>query len=741
MHEANPLRSLLMRGLLLALSATLIFAAPAARAQDGGNEKLPPTVQDNTFSQIIEQRGLVRQAVQNGELRVIVSLQSTYIPEGQLLGPNETVQTSAAVNIQRQSINNLKTQTIANLQTFPGFSLNSQLKTLPHFVATVDASSLAAITRLSTVRSVQEDIARPLNMTHSTRYVNASGPDGTWNLGLDGSNFAVAIMDTGGFSDHTFLNGKLAFEACFSDPFGFGETTACANGETRVFGGTGTSSPFNQCVGYSNAFGAIPTGDCSHGTHVAGTAGGRLATYSDSSISEQGDTTTMGGVAHDADILSFQVGTMFDSCAGRLVPCILTYDSTLIDAMTYIYNSLASVNGGAFNVASINFSFGGGPYYTGFCDAQNPAMRDAINQLRSIDIAFVTSSGNGGATNSMSFPGCIENSVSVGSVDINHAVGTARSPFQITPNWPDPASFSGYHGSGVEQISPFTDAGPQLDLLAPGSDIESSIVTTSPSNTTTFALFDGTSMAAPHVAGAWTIMKQQSPVASVDRILTTLQQSGVQLTDVSYFGNGFSNGEVVARLYRSGAPGRSYPRIDLNAAVRFYGQDFGDAPVSYAPTGTPATHLIVPEYYLGSQVNADAEQTVSPSSLDNDGVQIPVLARGNSAEFGLTASVAYAAGMPEDYLGRLNAWIDFNADGDFEDAGEHVVQELPLTGPYPQAIPVEIPADAAIGETYARFRYSTQPNIGPNGLAYNGEVEDYRVFITATNEVAAAVAE
>ena len=99
----------------------------------------------------------------------------------------------------------------------------------------------------------------------------------------------------------------------------------------------------------------------------------------------------------------------------------------------------------------------------------------------------------------------------------------------------------------------------------------------------------------------------------------------------------------------------------------------------------------------------------------------------------VTASVAQTASTPNDtYLGRLYGWIDFNRDGDFADAGEQVVNGLVMTGPYPQAVPITIPAGATPGATWARFRYSTQTGLSYTGQAYNGEVEDYAITLMPT---------
>jgi hypothetical protein len=44
---------------------------------------------------------------------------------------------------------------------------------------------------------------------------------------------------------------------------------------------------------------------------------------------------------------------------------------------------------------------------------------------------------------------------------------------------------------------------------------------------------------------------------------------------------------------------------------------------------------------------------------------------------------------------------------------------------------VIVPADAGLGDTFVRFRYTSDTEIGPTGPASNGEVEDYMITITA----------
>jgi uncharacterized repeat protein (TIGR01451 family) len=91
---------------------------------------------------------------------------------------------------------------------------------------------------------------------------------------------------------------------------------------------------------------------------------------------------------------------------------------------------------------------------------------------------------------------------------------------------------------------------------------------------------------------------------------------------------------------------------------------------------------------------------------------------------GTSASVDVTASAP----GLLNAWFDFNADGDWTDSNEHVFIDTPLAiGVNPLLVPV--PLGATIGSTFARFRFDDAGGLSPEGAADIGEVEDHMLEI------------
>ncbi len=160
-------------------------------------------------------------------------------------------------------------------------------------------------------------------------------------------------------------------------------------------------------------------------------------------------------------------------------------------------------------------------------------------------------------------------------------------------------------------------------------------------------------------------------------------------------------------------------------------QDWGDAPDSFGTVAASsgAFHLLTPNMHLGSTI--DPEPDGMPSALANRDD-----ATGGDDEDGVLFTTPLFPGMPASFDvinggggGRLNAWIDFNADGNFDPTVEQIATDLFMNPASIITINFIVPAGAAVGNTYGRFRLNEAGGIGPRGFGDFGEVEDYQVKI------------
>lgn len=102
-----------------------------------------------------------------------------------------------------------------------------------------------------------------------------------------------------------------------------------------------------------------------------------------------------------------------------------------------------------------------------------------------------------------------------------------------------------------------------------------------------------------------------------------------------------------------------------------------------------------------------------------------------------TASVAIDLVNANRNANFLDAWLDLNQDGDWNDPNEQILVSYNLgTTNGRQIVPFTIPRDTGsnveVGTTFARFRLSTSGGLLTTGFADDGEVEDYQVTIEQT---------
>lgn len=164
----------------------------------------------------------------------------------------------------------------------------------------------------------------------------------------------------------------------------------------------------------------------------------------------------------------------------------------------------------------------------------------------------------------------------------------------------------------------------------------------------------------------------------------------------------------------------------------YLASDFGDAPEPY-PTllvDNAARHEAVGPI-LGTLRDTETNGQVSLHSdgdgADEDGVSFGTMRAGQLAAT-MTVNVANAAAGA-----KLDAWIDFNGDGNWGGGNEKIVTRQSVVNGL-NTIEFDIPVDARSGVTYARVRLSSGGGLGFRGAAPDGEVEDYEVTIVSPSK-------
>jgi subtilisin family serine protease len=338
---------------------------------------------------------------------------------------------------------------------------------IPFMLFSADPAGIDVLGRLPDVIGFVEDLPERPSLAQSAPIIGAPA---AWASGADGSGQVIAVLDTGVDTAHAFFSGpgKIVAEACFSSNVSTTVTSLCPDGvTTSLEPGAGGHCP-------------LSVSGCDHGTHVAGIALGDDGTGPDI------------GIAPGAGLIPVQVFSRFDAseCPGS-ADCAQTYPSDQIRALEQLYDWRET-----YPLAAVNMSLGGGFHDDqATCDDSNVVRKAAIDNLRSVGIVTIAASGNAGQRQGMMQPACISSVVSVGA----------------TTDGDDVASFS--------NIAAF------IDLLAPGTFIRSAAAQAATVE------MSGTSMATPHVAGAWAVLRQAVPQATPDQILAALRDTGTSVDD------------------------------------------------------------------------------------------------------------------------------------------------------------------------------------------------------------------
>ncbi|MFF4885113.1 S8 family serine peptidase [Streptomyces nigra] len=271
---------------------------------------------------------------------------------------------------------------------------------------------------------------------------------GAWDVAT-GTGVTVAVIDTGYVSHSDLAANIVAGYDFISDA----TVANDGNGRDSNPADPGDWTAANECQSGDPAYGSSW-----HGTHVAGTI---------AAVTNNGKGVA--GIAYGAKVSPLRV---LGKCGG--------YDSDIIDAITWASGGTVSGVPANANVAKvINMSLGGG----GSCTT---ATQSAINAAVSRGTTVVVAAGNSNANAANYSPASCANVISVAAADRQG------------------------------NRSYYSNYGTVVDIAAPGGETNSvtadGILSTLNSGAQgpsgeNYAYYQGTSMAAPHIAGLAALMK------------------------------------------------------------------------------------------------------------------------------------------------------------------------------------------------------------------------------------------
>ncbi|MGX1133993.1 serine protease [Streptomyces glaucescens] len=307
------------------------------------------------------------------------------------------------------------------------------------------------------------DYAKQWDLFEATAGMNVPG---AWNT-TTGTGVTVAVIDTG-YVAHSDLAANIVGGYDF-----IADTAVSVDGDGR------DSNPADPGDWYNaNECGAgVPASNSSwHGTHVAGTI-----------AAATNNSKGMAGIAYGAKISPLRV---LGKCGG--------YDSDIIDAITWASGGTVSGVPANSNVAKvINMSLGG----DGACTS---ATQNAINAAVNRGTTVVVAAGNDNENVSGHSPGNCNNVISVAA--------TSRTGAK--------ASYSNY--------------GSLVDISAPGGQTSTGTANgiystlnsgTKTPSTESYAYYQGTSMATPHIAGLAALMESANPALTPAQIESAIKSN------------------------------------------------------------------------------------------------------------------------------------------------------------------------------------------------------------------------
>lgn len=307
--------------------------------------------------------------------------------------------------------------------------------------------------------------------------------------GVTGAGQTVAILDTGVWSGHPDLFGRVTKQLNFEFQYAYA-----------------SQAPGKRDLVYENTGASSMVDDWGHGTHVAGIVGG-------AGVASAGRPNR--GVAPGANLVSLKMADLHNG-----LPDDAGWESNAIAALDWVVRHHMDPEFGEHGIRIVNNSWGLTGTDTLFGKPAYDPLAAVIDQLVDRGVVMVFAAGNDHPSKGV---GAVPNGMD--------SVVTVA------------AACKAAHSCRKGQIAGFSSRGDAVDVAAPGTDIISTVLPPSLTgalgqiggnfgsttehqarNRAFYGSASGTSMAAPHVAGVVALLLEVNPSltpAQVSEILAT----------------------------------------------------------------------------------------------------------------------------------------------------------------------------------------------------------------------------
>ena len=393
--------------------------------------------------------------------------------------------------------------------------------------------------RLSALAEVEyaepDAIMVPMLTPNDSQYPNqwhyfAPGPGhyginapAAWDITTGSASIVVAVIDTG-ITNHADLSGRTAPGYDFID-----DTWTANDGGGRD---SDPSDPGDWTIADACYYGWSARPSSWHGTHTAGTIG-----------AASNNTVGVAGVNWTSKILPVRV---LGRCGG--------YTSDIADGMRWAAGlSVSGVPANAYPAKVLNLSLGG----YGACDA---TYQNAVNAIVAAGTTIVISAGNSNADAVNYRPGNCDGVITVAATDRDGGR----------------ASYSNY-GAVVEISAP---GGDQAYPNDPNGVLSTLNNGTQGPGAAAYVYYQGTSMAAPHVAGIASLLYSRKPSLTPAEVLALLRNNVTSFPVGSSCNSSICGSGIVNAGAAVSAVANPVPTITGSIRVRLC----RTAPVSRSPS-------------------------------------------------------------------------------------------------------------------------------------------------------------